>query len=67
MKKMWHANLKAWNGTAIMANNKPNCAPYQMTKVVNLSLRPADNSESKNQFLLRGFAQTTKQIHLLQC
>jgi len=65
-KKMWHANLRAWNGRAIMTNNKLNCIPFQMTNVVNLSLRRVHNSERKNQVLLHGFVQTTKQIHLLQ-
>jgi len=66
MKKMWHANLRAWNGRAIMANNKLNCVPYQMTNVVNFSLRCVHSSERKNQVLLHGFVETTMQIHLLQ-
>ena len=64
--KKCHANLSAWNDRAITANNKLNCLPYQMTNVVNLSLRRVHNSVRKNQVLLHGFAHTTKQIHLLQ-
>jgi len=65
-KKMWRANLRAWNGRAIMANSKLNCVTYQMTNVVNLYPRHVHNSERKNQVLLHGFVQKTKQINLVQ-
>lgn len=65
-KEKCHANLSSWYDRAIMVNDKLNCLPYQMTNVVNLSLRRVHNSERKNQVLLHGFAQTTKQTHLLQ-
>lgn len=59
------ANFRAQNCRAIMDSDKFNCRPYQVTNVVNLSLKHTQHyGEKRDRFPLM-FRQRTKHFHSL--